>query len=229
VRTDHGTYIAAELPDPGTRVRVLEDPVDWGTVYLYGEDGKFLCKAEDPERTGIDRAEVAAKAKANQKKAMQEGSKILKKLAREAKADAIYSEILAHREAQLANVHELQRPSTAYTTNALEEAARAAGVRDREAPKGKSCLEVIEAQRRIEEEFAAEDQAKSSGQRRKVEPIMTPQKAFARWKEIEWKKVKGLPVNEKDEKFFTSFVGTPDYIAMRKMEEDFGPSCYMGF
>ncbi|MGE4406082.1 DNA-binding protein [Pseudomonas sp.] len=229
VRTDHGTYIAAALPDPGTRVRVLEDPIDWGTVYLYGEDGKFLCKAEDPERTGIDRAEVAAKAKANQKKAMQEGSKILKKLAREAKADTIYSEILAHREAQLANVYELQRPSTEYTTNALEEAARAAGVRDREAPRAESRPEVLEAQRRIEEEFAAEEQTRTTGQRRKVESIMSPQKAFARWKDIEFKKVQGLPVGEKDQKFFVSFVGTPDYIAMRKMEEDFGPACYQGF
>ncbi len=230
IANDNTHFFAANMPPAGTTVRVLEDPADYGTVYVYGLDGEFLCKAQAPERVGIDRAEIAAKASANQKRALREGAKVLKQLAREAKADTIAMEILEHHERKLANVVELPQRSEPYSTPGLEEAAKAGAARDGDLPAVHTpSPEALAAQMRIEREMEAERQAKETGVRRKVEPLMTPQRAYARWKEIEGKKLSEMKISESDEKFFKAFVGTPDWSAMRKMEEDFGPSCYLGF
>lgn len=64
------------------RVRVLYDPEgDMGRVYVFDAKGQFLCVAECPELTGIDRAEHAARQKAIQKQNIQA-------LAAQAKAEA---------------------------------------------------------------------------------------------------------------------------------------------
>ncbi|MDW7758931.1 MAG: Mu transposase C-terminal domain-containing protein, partial [Desulfuromonadales bacterium] len=230
IKNDNTHFSSGHLPDAGTEVRVLEDPADYGTIYVYSLDGEFLCKAEAPERVGIDRKEIAAKASANQKKAMREGAKVLKQLAREAKADTIAMEILEHHERKRANIVDLPQRSVDYTTPALEEAAKARAARDGDLPPIQTpSPEHLAAQIRIEREMAAEQEARESKTRRKVEPIMTPQRAYARWKDIEHRVLNGLPVSEKDQKFFQGFVGTPDWSVMKKMEEDFGPSCYQGY
>lgn len=115
------------IVDEARQLKVLLDAADLGQVHCYWpESGEFFCVAVDPLRKGIPRAEMAAKGRAIEKQVMSEGTKALKKLARETKAEGIYQEILAHREAQIANVVELPRLAMEYTTPAIEEAGRAA-------------------------------------------------------------------------------------------------------
>ena len=64
IQVDGGQYIAAELgPLVGERVHVRLDPTDFGRLHVF-QGGVFICLAEDPLRTGIDRQEVAAQAQA---------------------------------------------------------------------------------------------------------------------------------------------------------------------
>ncbi len=130
VRVNRTTYISEGLPEPGTRVRVLLDQTDLGTIYLFGEDGTFLCVAQDPLRTGLDRAEVAAKLKARQKEIIREGAKKLKKIAREQAIEDIHEQILAHREGKTANIIELPKQAEEYTTAPLEQAGMAVAAMD---------------------------------------------------------------------------------------------------
>jgi transposase InsO family protein len=133
VRCDGRWYIAEEMAGiEGETVRVKLDPADFGTIYLFGEDGKFICVAVDPLRLGHDRAEIVARSKALQKQIVREGSKELKKLAREQATETIHTEILEHREAQIANIVELPKRSEEYTTPALGEAAKAVAAIDAE-------------------------------------------------------------------------------------------------
>jgi len=130
VTVQNGTFIAPELgPHVGERVFVLLDATDYGTihVFLVQEDGRktYLCRAVDPLRTGHDRAEIAAKAKAYQNEFMREGRNQLRRLSKQAAAERIGEEILSYREAQRANVLELPRRSDVYSTPAIEEAALA--------------------------------------------------------------------------------------------------------
>jgi hypothetical protein len=73
-------YLAAGLGAiVGDKVQVRYDPIDMGRVYLFSEAGEFICVASNPERTGIDRREVAKAAKVEQ-------TRIVKGLKRELKA-----------------------------------------------------------------------------------------------------------------------------------------------
>jgi putative transposase len=127
IRVDNAWHIAPELgPYVGQTVHVLMDPIDYGTLYVFRmtEDGgkEFLCRAVNPDRTGHDRAEIAAIGKAVQERFMREGSKELKRLARQAGTEEIHREILAYRERQIDNLREFPRKSEDYTTPAIEEA-----------------------------------------------------------------------------------------------------------
>jgi len=131
VSIDSITYISDALPDVGTTVRVKIDSLDLGTIYLFNaETGAFICVAQDPLRTGINRAETAAKMRNNQKAIMKDGQRELKKIAKEQALDMIHEEILAHREAKIANIIELPVKKESYTTPALDEAANAAMAMD---------------------------------------------------------------------------------------------------
>ena len=68
IRLDGATFIAAEMGAyVGVSVHVKYDAADLGAIYVFeAATGAFVCKAMCPERTGIDRAEAAAMAKAIQ-------------------------------------------------------------------------------------------------------------------------------------------------------------------
>ena len=64
IRLDKIDYIAGPLGAiVGERVRVRRDPADLDRIFVYQADGTFVCVAQDPARTGADRAAVAAAMK----------------------------------------------------------------------------------------------------------------------------------------------------------------------
>ena len=117
IAVENAFFIAPELAGhEGESVQVLLDRTDFGTVFVRSLQGKFICKAVNPDRKGFDRAEIAAQAKAVQKKVIRELSSEVKKIARKAGTRFIHEEILAHRERQIANIIDLPRPHEEYTT-----------------------------------------------------------------------------------------------------------------
>lgn len=154
-----GTYHdAPELAGwEGRSVRVLLG-ADYGTIIVFAADGdeagQYLCTAVDPDLTGHNRSEITAKRKALQKKIYQEGSKELKKTAREQSVKEIYKNILADKKAKIANISVLPQKSVEYTTPALEEAAMAVAGLDALAhgkqPEALSAEDLAESQRIID-------------------------------------------------------------------------------
>ncbi|MDP2805357.1 MAG: DDE-type integrase/transposase/recombinase, partial [Gallionellaceae bacterium] len=66
IRYDNATFIHADLPQYiGELADIRLDPNDLGKIIVY-VNGKFLCIAENPERTGMDRQEVAAHGRKKQ-------------------------------------------------------------------------------------------------------------------------------------------------------------------
>ena len=126
ISVDNAWFIAPELAGyESSDVRVLLDRTDYGTIYVFDTDGRYICQAVNPERKGLDRAEIAAKAKAVQKRVIREAASEAKRVAREAKTRFIHEEILGYREAQIANVVEMPQAQEDYRTPMLDEAARA--------------------------------------------------------------------------------------------------------
>lgn len=120
----HHWYIAPELGEwVGQEVFVQFDPAgDMGRIYVSGCE-QFICVAECPELTGIDRAEHAALARATQKQWLREQKENLRKDAKAANTRGIAAEILAHHRAQIANLVEFPKAEEAYDSEGLNLAA----------------------------------------------------------------------------------------------------------
>lgn len=154
LRIDRDDYIAPELAlYVGQRVHVLYDPEDLGRVYVYAdEDGqtKFVCIAECPDRTGVNRQEVAARAKEMQKANIQLGRKQLKDLSKKVRVDQALDEIY-EQAAKADNVVRLRPHDTeSHTSAGLEaakEAAEAAGFREQTPAEIVDAVERLEAKR----------------------------------------------------------------------------------
>ena len=107
IKLDNGTYIHADLePLIGQQVRVLYDPADLGRIIVQAlnPDGvwEHACIAEDPERTGISRAEVAAVARARQNQHKAEMRRHAKEAKKVLKNVDIVQAVLEHREREAA-------------------------------------------------------------------------------------------------------------------------------
>lgn len=134
LRLEGADFVAPELADCiGRRVRVRLDPEDLGRVWVFGEDWTFICVAECPERTGISRAEVAAKARARVKDIDRQVGRLKREAKRAVNVDDIAATIMEARERGLAPVVPLlPPPSVTHTTPALEAAAQAIAEIDRQ-------------------------------------------------------------------------------------------------
>lgn len=114
----------------GQRVQVRLDPDDLGAVWLYTDTDPwtFLGVAENIELRGLDRAEMAAKARALQDAVMKEGRATLRRLAKQSNVYELAARMIGDRPAlPPAN------SDVTHTTPALEEAARAVTTRGRRA------------------------------------------------------------------------------------------------
>lgn len=141
VEADRRTYFNTALAGwERKRVRVLLDYSDRGKAFVFSEAGEFVCMATDPDWYGISAAEEASELKHTQRKIVTAKRKEAKELIREHRVNQAPEDILRYRESLLENVAELPKQTVAYTTDALEEALRAAderdGVKNREALAG---------------------------------------------------------------------------------------------
>jgi hypothetical protein len=131
IQLDNTYFIAPELEAWVKReVFVRYDPIhhDLGTIYVFGgDDMAFICKAEAPERTGMDRREVASKGKAMQTARVQAERKALKAAAKKVGTDQVVDEILRHRAAEAGKLASLTpRRATAHESAGVAAAAAAA-------------------------------------------------------------------------------------------------------
>ena len=130
IRVENSTFIAPELGGfVGEKVQVRLEPADMGRIVVYGQDYKFICIAEAPERTGLDRREVAVKAKEIQKELQRKSREEFKRIGRDNRVHNIADEILAA--AQSDRVIEFPRKTQPHNTTALDAAADAVREMDR--------------------------------------------------------------------------------------------------
>lgn len=124
-----GLYNAPQLGGlEGQQVRVRHDEDDAGYIYVFGLDDIFLCRAEDPLLTGISQREMALARKAHQKAVIGEKVREAKRIVREQKPYDT-AQLILEQKGRVAAANRAARAAkarSAYTTPALDEAARAA-------------------------------------------------------------------------------------------------------
>lgn len=209
-------FIAPELEAfVGQLVRVFFDPQDLGHIIVYGGlDEQFICIAKCPERTGIDRQEAAAIAKAMQKNRVQEERRALKAVARSVKTDDVVDEILRHSASISSKLHLFPQPIEAHESNGLKAATEAAAAR--RALTEPPCLrELTDKEREIQQELIADLS------RPKVKEL-TKAERYVRAYALERRLGAELPVEERDREWLASYQTCSEYRALKSMRESFG-------
>ncbi len=142
IHVDGGEYIAGVLGSHMDEwVHVRQDPADWGRIYVFTEPDErgrteFICIAEDPGRTGIDRAEVAIEAKRLWRKRNAAERKRARELERAHRPKDTIDEVLAAAGRNADTVVAFTPRADVHRTDALDAAAEAeaadAAMEDRE-------------------------------------------------------------------------------------------------
>lgn len=216
IRLDHALFDAAELGGlEGQEVRVLLDEADIGEVYVFDLDGKFVCKAVCPERTGVSRQELAVKRKAHQKHVLSEQKAELKAAAKRAGTDTIVGDILKERAEAAGKLVAFPGRASDYTTPDLEAAAIAARAdRREEAP-----VPVEVAARRAAQQVEIEAEIAAPAP---IVQIPSAETHFPRAIELERRLAVGEAIDDADRTWLTRYQGTPSYRARKAMLADFG-------
>lgn len=129
IRVENAYFIAPELGAfVGERVHVRLDPEDMGRVVVYTPDMDFICVAEAPERTGIDRREASMRAKHIQRENLRELRDEMKRRKRDQRVHHIADEIAEHqrRRTEAETIVAFARPTAEHSTPALQAASDAA-------------------------------------------------------------------------------------------------------
>ena len=129
ISVDGGRYIAAELGRWVDHwVHVRRCPSDYGRIFVFAEedDGhRFLCIAEDPLRTGIDRQEVARQARALAREENTKARKRARTLVKKTEAAAAMDRVLERATAAAEQVVAFPARAEIHETDALAAAAEA--------------------------------------------------------------------------------------------------------
>jgi len=126
IEMDGAWFIAPELEaHVAEKVLCLQLP-DLGRIVVQGgHDLAFICIAECPERTGIDRKEVAAVARERQKTRVQEERRAFKATAKRERTEDIVGEILADRTRKAARLGAFPKPTVVHDSLGLTAATDA--------------------------------------------------------------------------------------------------------
>ena len=205
LRSDNAWFIAPELEAyVGERVMARQLP-DLGQLVVYGGDNQFICVAECPERTGMDRKEVAAKGREMQKKRVQEERAALKAAAKRQNVDGIVQEILVDRAQAAGKLTMLPRPTTEHTSAGLQGAASAMAEIDRAPGTSAELLRlegVSERWKRLQAETAINDVPAGNDNelarhRQEAQPVFNTPHERAQWIEKR-SRVRALTEEERD-------------------------------
>lgn len=217
-------YIAAELPEVGSRVRVLLDPEDLGTIQVYNDQG-FVCLAHNPALAGVDRREIAIRARDAHRTQIEEQRRALKASAKRLRTKEIAEEILAHREAQASSLAQFPQRSTEHRTAGIEaaEAARdastAIGNRNAAAPYSDNPWDDGRELPPVDDAAMARLYILMRDEQRQEE---TAEDRFKRWIRIEQAREQGSEPCETDRHWLKTYEITSEYRARRMVYDEWG-------
>lgn len=212
----HHWYIAPELCDyVRQEVFVQYDPIgDMGRIYVSTEE-RFICVAECPELTGIDRQEHAAIAKQAQKAHILREKQTLREAAKAANTRGIAAEILEHHRRQVKNLVNFPQPEKSYESDGLHVAAdgiRAADALDHgiertlpeETEERLAEIKVLPVPERVLSDVDEKD------------------RRFQEWERLDARMQTGGEVSEKDRQWHADYQDTAEFKSRWHMKHEFG-------
>lgn len=209
LKSDGAWFIAPELEAYVGQRLVCRQLPDLGHIVVYGGDNQFICIAECPERTGMDRKEVAAKGREIQKQRVQTERAALKAAARRANVDDIVQEILVDRAKATGKLAMLPKQTTEHTSAGLAGAAHAVARMDRAPGDSAQLLQIdgmadrwraLQAEAAVNDAPAGNDNElaqRRMGSQLEAQPIFNTPHERAQWIEKR-SRVRALTDEERD-------------------------------
>lgn len=214
---DRAQFIALELSllvGKSVQVYMTED---YGQIVVY-HDGKFVCVARCPERTGISRQEIASHARQLQRKNIAEQRKAAKMPKLD--PDALVSSFLKDKAEAAGKLVSLPAPAKVHTTVALTAASRAARTLDGAVPTSDvpDELQMIMNKRQAERAAPA---ALATPEPQKIAVIPeTPQLRFRKWLELDELLTHGGTIDDsKLTRWYGSYPQTAEHASMYKRHQ----------
>jgi transposase InsO family protein len=218
LRIDHSHYIFAAAM-PGTPVFVRMDPADMGRAFVFAPDGEtYLGEAVCPELAGVDPAEAVARARAEQKKLLEESARTLRADMRKIKPRDLAQAVLGRAEENAAKIVAFPRGHETYATPALDAAGEAlrSPPPAPALPDARALMAQYEAQHdanveQIERELAGA-QADSGADVVALRARATPQQRMALFRELDALDRKGGVLSAGDMSWRDAFRRAPEFI-----------------
>lgn len=199
-------YNAPELGGhEGEQVRLLLDEQDYGELYAFDLDGKFICKVVSPENKGVSLKEVAAARAAVQKRALKIKKDALRQIAKDAnlKGNEMVNEVLMQAAEEAGKLERLPTQTVAYQTEQMAEAVKAAISHEPPKPTELSAAEK-----------AAAERLKAQKQPAKVVKMPpSPQQNLERWQKTKVRFEAGEALTDDELFFFENYPTTAEYKA----------------
>ncbi len=203
---------------PGDRVFVRLDPNDAGTVWLFDETGdRFIGRALNPERAGVDPAELVAQTRAAQKAKIDAG---MAEITRQVRKGVTQRTVLEGRlkDAATASGNLVAFPprSEIHTTPALDAGLEIAAIRRGERFAAPTLDPVALAQ--VEADLSPAEPST-------VTPLRvseTPHQRFRRARQLEARLADGGELQTDDAIWLGGYRKTAEYLAHATIEADFG-------
>jgi transposase InsO family protein len=229
IRVDKGTYIAPELGGiVGDDVQVRLDEDDAGYIYVFDLNGMFVCRAEDPELTGVSRRDIALAAKRFQRTVENQKAKEAKRLVAKTKPQELIPQII-RMQAQEAAENRAERelrfgaePSREFSTPALEQAALAAASRELAKPAPMTAQE---------EAARAEFEARYASPKTQPETAqldLTSCEAFLLYRRLAEKNERREPLTPEQARFFHNYPSTHHYESWKVQYNIYGEKLFDG-
>jgi hypothetical protein len=215
---------------PGEQVFVRLDPMDAGTIWLFDpEDDRLIGKAINGERTGIDRAQLAAETRAAQSRMVEHQMAEAKAMVRSKRVTerTVLDNRLALAAEASGNLVAFPQRSEIITTPALDAGLEIAAMRRGEAPVSSP---LSEADARILAEIEAEAEAPAPARPSNVRALRnheTPQQLYRRWLGLHERIEAGEPITTAEAAFYGGFANNPDKRALDGLVKEFGEAALL--
>lgn len=220
IKIDGAYFIAPELAEyVNNEVRLFKDPMDMGRLYVYeigNDEDPFICIAECPERTGIDRREVAKKAKSIQKQMISKGRKEANKRSKSVKPQDAIHDYLVEQGEIAGQVVSLPKGKDKHMTDMMESLEKAM-----QKPKGNEQSSLDEKTQKMFEKLDVQSKAPIEKQK-KILKIESKEIRFKRWLDVDSIKARGVKLSNEDLEFWTNYQNTPEFKGEKRMRESFG-------
>ena len=195
----------------GKQVKVLYSESEWGKIYVFTLEGKFICEAFCCERAGISRAEVATAKKHLQKRLISESKKIVKDYSKKYMVKNLAQEIVNQKIENNPDILAFPKPEVSYESQFLKEAENILKARQ-ELPTGRD-LTVEEQAIIAKVEKAQNDNVIS------MPATILAREKYKHWKELNERFLKGDRLTTDERNFYANYKESSEFHTQETLEE----------